>query len=597
VLVFEKAGHHVRVVLNGTTVGEHYGVRLPFSFDVTEALREGAENELVVWAAPADVPNARPGGVGSADEAKAYDVFLVGEPSGWYPAGIFGDVVLRLVPAVRVEDAFVRTSVREGTIAATLDVANHGDTAASVTVQTGVVTLDGAPTTVHLPDETITLAPGGRASIERSGSFQDARHWPDGGATPPLYVLRASIVRDGLTEDLVTHRFGFRELWTEGRDLVLNGRRLGIVADLTTSITGRQRLTHLFDALHGVGVNAVHPHWDDGTQSFYDLADETGMLVVPELYCAGPFPFTRRVVAPATWAEEMEGEYEAWVRLRRSHPSIVLWSPYDFPPGGIRQTTLDAFVGRVRSEDPTRPILGRDVLKASIGNAHEFVADPRNANRLAYETQLATSRDDGRPLLVPEIVKLADATPDEIRVLLARFGADGIVGFGGLLLEKDLFQSRGLVVEWPSPSGPDGRPPGSRTIVRDVVNWSDPTRPTVMRTPLGRLVRRLAPKALGTTAAPLSFVRSPELLVVGPASCGSRGIALAAPMSGAGGIERATLLDPAGKGWILLSEPGTYRVRIACDEARETTVDAPGRPFTSTPGFGHLQEVRLDATP
>jgi len=118
-LVFEKAGHHVRVALNGEVVGDHYGVRLPVSFDVTDALREGSENELSVSATPADAANARLGGVASAEEAKAYDIFLVSQPSGWYPAGIFGDVTLHLVPAVRVEDVFVRTSFRHRTIGVT----------------------------------------------------------------------------------------------------------------------------------------------------------------------------------------------------------------------------------------------------------------------------------------------------------------------------------------------------------------------------------------------------------------------------------------------------------------------------------------------
>jgi len=33
-LTFAMAGHHARVVMNGNVLGEHYGIRLPFSFDV-----------------------------------------------------------------------------------------------------------------------------------------------------------------------------------------------------------------------------------------------------------------------------------------------------------------------------------------------------------------------------------------------------------------------------------------------------------------------------------------------------------------------------------------------------------------------------------
>jgi hypothetical protein len=64
--------------------------------------------------------------VASADEAKAYDIFHVGVPSGWYPAGIFADVALQLVPAVRIENVVVRPSVREQSVGVELEVITTG---------------------------------------------------------------------------------------------------------------------------------------------------------------------------------------------------------------------------------------------------------------------------------------------------------------------------------------------------------------------------------------------------------------------------------------------------------------------------------------
>lgn len=598
-LGFDKAGHRVRVTLNGHDVGEHYGVRLPFSFDVTTLLREGGENELVVQTLPLDAASARPGGVATADEAKAYDVFLLGEPRGWYPAGIFGDVVLRFLPAIRIDDVFVRTSFRERTIAVSLEVANGSAAAATVTVGTQVLTLDGTATKVQLHDQTITLAPGARATVEQSGAFPDARPWPDGGSgTPPLYVARASLSKDAT--DLVTRRFGFREVWADGRDLVLNGRRLPVAADITIAFTERERLVHLFSALRSVGVNVVRLHWDDGTQSFYDVADETGMVLMPGFYCSGPPPLTAPVVAPRGWVDDMGRDIDAWIALRRGHPSIALWAPYDIPPQGVTRADLDGFERRVRAADPTLPILSHEVLSTSVADPHRFVSDASDPMRVAYEALLARAHDEGRPLLVGEVAKVDANQPADLLSAIERFGRDGVVGFGGLLLEQSLFRKRLVVARWPSASGHDAQPRTLGDRIADVVNWSDPTRPAVMRTAFGRLVRRALPKAFGTTAAPLAFVRAPELLVVGPTACGGRGYALAAPTSGAGAVERATLLDPDGKGWLVLTEPGTYRVRVVCGDGqraeRATTVEARGRPFTGEPGFGHLQEVRLDAT-
>jgi hypothetical protein len=267
------------------------------------------------------------------------------------------------------------------------------------------------------------------------------------------------------------------------------------------------------------------------------------------------------------------------------------------PPSGMRQVDLVDFDRRVRAADSTRPILGGEVSRTAIGDAHAFLVDPHDPLRIEYERRLVGSREEGRPLMVAEVATLAKVTPSDARMLLERFGGDSIVGFSGLLLEGALFGSQELGVTWPSSSGPDGRPNAPLGSVADVVNWSDRSHPSVTKTPYGRLMEQILPQTLGVTAAPLAFVRSPELLVVGPPTCGGRGYALAAPTSGAGGVERATLLDPEGKGWLLLTEPGTYRVRLACDGDRATTVDAKGRRFTSEPGFGHLQEVRLDSTP
>jgi hypothetical protein len=250
----------------------------------------------------------------------------------------------------------------------------------------------------------------------------------------------------------------------------------------------------------------------------------------------------------------------------------------------------------VRTADATRPILGSDVLEVPIVNTRRFLVDPRDPSRIAYDAQRNRSRTEGRPLLVDEVVTLAkDDTPEDVETLLAQFGRDGVAGWGGLRLAHAALQPRTAKVEWPSPSGHDARPPSPGGLVRDVVNWTDPSRPPYMRTSFGRHLRRTIAKTLGIAATPRPYVRSPELLVVGPARCGGRSYALAAPTSGAGAIERGTLLDPEGRGWLLLPEPGTYRVRLTCGGA--TTVEAKGTRFTGEPGFGNVREVRLDAVP
>jgi hypothetical protein len=595
-LIFRKAGHRVGVTLNGTTVGEHYGIRLPFSFDVTDFLRDGAENELVVSAHAADVAHARPGGVGSADEAKAYDIFLVAPPGGWYPPGVFGDVVLSLFPALRVDDTFIRTSFRHRTIEVAAEITNLSRTAAKVSVRMEVLALDGSPTRVRLPTEVVAVPPRGRGKVERSAPFPDALAWPDGGnGTPPLYVLRTTLLVDRLPMDVVTQRFAFREVWIEDGDVLLNGKKLVVVANSVSFLAERERLAHLFDAFRSAGVNLVDLHWDDASDSFYDLADEAGMLVMPELYCSGPPHRTWPVIAGPSWADDMGRDYEAWVKLRRNHPSVVLWSPYDLgPTSGATRGDFKSFDDRVASADPTRPILGRDVFKTSIGSVHSFLRDPSDFHRRMYDNLVARAKVEHRPAMVREIADLFSIASRDVRPLFERFRDDAVDGYGGVQLEKYLLTRHWFGVNWPSVSGPDGRPWPEGGIALDVVNWSDSSSPSFILNRAGRFLRHTTRNILGNTAAPSHFIRSPEVLVFAPAECGGRGYAFAAPVSGAGAIERGTLLDPAGRGWLVLTEPGTYRVWLACGAHRETTVAVMGRPFSPEPGYAHLQEVRLD---
>ena len=591
-LTFAMAGHHARVVLNGKVLGEHYGIRLPFSFDVTHVLRPGADNELVVVTHVADAAHARPGGVASAEEAKAYDIYWTGPPrGGTYPPAIVGDVTLAFVPAVRVEDVFVRTSVRDRTVVVAFEVANHGPAAAHVVARAEVVRLDGTPARVALPEGAVTVRPGRRLAVERSATFPDALPWPDGAPTPPLYVLRTTLTDGQRRVDAVTTRFGVREISTDGRALLLNGRPLRVVGTNTVAIMDRERLAHLFAALRMVGVNAVFLHWSDASDAFYDVADEAGMLVLAELYCSGP-PFRWPSPAGRFWADDMRPQYEQWVKLRRNHPSIVLWSAYDMAPTPpLAAAVLDGFGALIRSLDPTRPILHRDVFAVSVGDLKAFVADP-NARRV-YDDALARSQMANRPLLVHEVVGLDALSATELDRFRAKLAADGVVGWGGLQIETALFRARAAEVSWPSLTGRDGRlpPEGGRAV--DVVNWSDPGQPAFTVAELGDRLAGGPDRSDTVAPAVLRFQRSPELLVLVPAALGGRAFALATPVAGAGAIERGTLVDGAGTGWLVLTEPGTYRVQATDAGVAAKTVTAMPTDFDPAPGWAHVERVAL----
>jgi beta-galactosidase len=98
--------------LNGKKLGTSVLGQVPISYDVTSLLKPGA-NQLVVGLA---------GREGIIDlKEKTY----IAPPSG-VQSGIWGDVELRLLPEVSVEDVFIKTSVKDKRIDLEITAVNAG---------------------------------------------------------------------------------------------------------------------------------------------------------------------------------------------------------------------------------------------------------------------------------------------------------------------------------------------------------------------------------------------------------------------------------------------------------------------------------------
>lgn len=118
VLRLEKVGHFAAIYCNGEKVAEHYGQFTPVEADLTDHLKGGEANQLVVMAHEASGVFVRPGGPLPDEEMRfAY------RPAGQGPTqrnwvGIVGDVSLCWRPAAGIGDVLVTTSFRQKTIEA-----------------------------------------------------------------------------------------------------------------------------------------------------------------------------------------------------------------------------------------------------------------------------------------------------------------------------------------------------------------------------------------------------------------------------------------------------------------------------------------------
>ena len=353
-----------RVYVNGQDVGGHYGGWEPFEVEISKACRTG-ENELLVRVQDVtgvidqEMDYGKQGrGVRFVSQAKDAIMVPVGSQSS--RVGIWEPVSLVAREDVFVENVFVRTSVRRKRIEVDVRLKNLGAAARTVRVQCRVEDAE-----VSLPAATVSVPAGETVKQTLAAGWPSPRLW--GPEDPHLYFLQTALDENGNRLDTCRTRFGFREFWIDGPNMVLNGTPMKFLATAghpRGELDGELSKASAIDfywRIREAGCVAMRLHANVWPAHWYEAADEVGMPILLEsaLFCwAQNYALSK----PAFWdnyREHLRGVVEA----RRNHPSIVMTSLEneilhcggDRVPGTVHHL---AEAGRfVKQLDPTRPIL------------------------------------------------------------------------------------------------------------------------------------------------------------------------------------------------------------------------------------------------
>ena len=353
VLDLTRVRHYARVYLGSRVVGEHYGMRTPWRVELRGLVEPGGQYELVIYTHNCTGPYAHPELDESSEKVEtALDTYFW--QTGACTIGVEGDVWLRLEKRVRIDDLYVVTSVRRRTLTVEVTVRNETSAASSIALDL-VVTRDGR-TELDLPSQELRFEPGAEKVVRVAVPWADPVLWgrPPYGQ-PVLYFLQAALRKADQAAPTHTRveRFGFREVWTDGERLLLNGQPLMLWGDHSLPyVYERQWLTRKLVDLADGNISIVENHRYDAPPVLYEVADELGVFVVSSNFCA----------ATGQVDEELEGEdlelvlrnnlaiCETWIRRDRNHPSILFWDVTDSrqPRFGI------PLLRRARELDSTR---------------------------------------------------------------------------------------------------------------------------------------------------------------------------------------------------------------------------------------------------
>ncbi len=363
-LRFEGVKFVSEVYVDGRRVGGHTGGFEPWEVDLTAACRPGQEHELVLRVQDCtglidqeiDRTKLEPG---MRFVSLAQDSLMAPVGSQYSRAGIWQAASLLARGDVYAEDIFVRTSVRKHEMAVDVTLRNLGHQAQKARLSAAV---EGGP---EMGAQEVTLSANESRVVTLGQAWAEPRLW--GPEDPHLYQLVTRVEVGGDEADRVATRFGFREFWTDGPDLVLNGTPMKFLATAghprgaVEPAAAKAEAVDFYHRIREAGCVAMRLHANIWPRQWYEAADELGMPLIMEsaLFC---WSDSYALSKEAFW-QNYYGHLRAIVRSHRNHPSIVMTSLEneilhcrgDRVPETERRL---AEAGRiVRGLDPTRPIM------------------------------------------------------------------------------------------------------------------------------------------------------------------------------------------------------------------------------------------------
>jgi beta-galactosidase/beta-glucuronidase len=265
-----------RVLVNGRQVGGCFGGYDPFEVDITQAIRPGQANELMVglhdWTGiftPGKV-NFKESDDWLTVRSAPLDRILA--PIGGLFAlyGIWDDVTLITHPEVSIKDLFIKPSVRRVELTVDCTLANQSATDVDVNLQAAVE--DRGREVLRLPVAKVKVPAGKTARATLNQAWKTPHLWSH--VDPYLYQLRVRLS----TGDCLRTRFGFREFWTHGSDFYLNGVKTALLATSwwpPHSPAPRAQIAEHWQAIKKAGCVAFRTHTQPWPETPADWTHQT----------------------------------------------------------------------------------------------------------------------------------------------------------------------------------------------------------------------------------------------------------------------------------------------------------------------------------
>ena len=372
-LTFEAVAHYAEVFLNGERVGEHYSGYTAFTLDISDSLRYGEENVLVVKVDSRETLNIPPFG-------NVIDYMTYG--------GIYREVYLEVKNPTYISDVFVKPEL-DGSVVSEVNLVGSPD---GKTLRQ----------TAFFGGKEIPLCTASASTLTLKGRVENPALWHV--SSPNLYLIKTELLEGDKVIDTHEVKVGFREAEFRADGFYLNGEKLklrGLNRHQAYPYVGyaMPKTMQEFDAdvlKNELGLNTVRTSHYPQSQHFINRCDEIGLLVVTEI------PGWQHI-GNEEWQDQAVKNVEEMVLQYRNHPSIILW--------GVRiNESRDNEALYLRTNevahrlDPTRSTGGirnfkRSQLLEDVYTYNEFIHDGKHPG---CEPKKNVTSDMNKPYMITE---------------------------------------------------------------------------------------------------------------------------------------------------------------------------------------------------
>ncbi len=368
---FYGVNNSANLLINGVHVGEHHGAYTAFTFEITDHILWGKENELQLVVDGAQTSWLPP---------TSYDHYA--------EYGVHRPVELIVTPQAAISPTYHGS---DGLFVTTSELASNrvkGDVAVKISTRTNepmaarlsIFSEDGDR--VFKTEVLNIAADDNNDQVSIPFEFSNPKRWSP--STPSLYRFAVELATPS-SSDMVEVWSGLRivDISDDGK-VTINGQKINMKGVLLyhdhplvgTSI-GQKELAHDISFVVEMGANAIRSAISPHPQALYDICDKEGLMawidfpLCSTTYLADiaylPTPEFHRNAA--TLAHEI-------VVQNYNHPSVIMWGLFSQTKNYGEQFTqlLQEITNSTRETDPTRLIVAASNHNGDLNSIPDLIS-------------------------------------------------------------------------------------------------------------------------------------------------------------------------------------------------------------------------------